>query len=262
MEQSELEYLGIAFSNELSKHTYRAEDLDYSLFERQIPILQSLATISNTGVSVFDISKKEHLFYSPNFGVLLGYDLNEIMEQGQEFLDEKIFPDDYIKLVKNGILLFKLYDQFSEDERSNYKLINEYRVLNSENIYVRVIEQHQSLQLDARGNMWLSMSTIDISPNQDSNDGFKSQLLNFRTGKIISFQDDIKILSEDISLGLTKREKQILQLVKDGLLSKEISDKLSISVHTVNTHRQRFLEKLGANNSMEAVVFASKLGLL
>ena len=262
MEQSELEYLGIAFSNELSKHTYRAEDLDYSLFERQIPILQSLATISNTGVSVFDISKKEHLFYSPNFGVLLGYDLNEIMEQGQEFLDEKIFPYNYIKLVKNGILLFKLYDQFSEDERSNYKLINEYRVLNSENIYVRVIEQHQSLQLDARGNMWLSMSTIDISPNQDSNDGFKSQLLNFRTGKIISFQDDIKILSEDISLGLTKREKQILQLVKDGLLSKEISDKLSISVHTVNTHRQRFLEKLGANNSMEAVVFASKLGLL
>jgi len=50
--------------------------------------------------------------------------------------------------------------------------------------------------------------------------------------------------------------------VRNGLLSKEISNKLSISVHTVNTHRQRFLEKLGANNSMEAVVFASKFGLL
>ncbi len=262
MNISNLEYLAEAFSNELSKHTYRAEDLDYSLFEKQIPILQSLATISNSGVSVFDVSKREHLFYSPNFGVLLGYDLKEIMEQGQQILDEKIFPDDYVSLMKNGILLFKLFDKFSEDEKTNYKFINEYRMLNAENQYVRIIEQHQSLQLDARGNMWLSMSTVDISPNQDSNDGFKSQLLNFRTGKIIPFQDDIKTHSEDISLGLTKREIQILQLVKDGYLSKEISDKLSISVHTVNTHRQRFLEKLGANNSMEAVVFASKLGLL
>jgi DNA-binding NarL/FixJ family response regulator len=51
-------------------------------------------------------------------------------------------------------------------------------------------------------------------------------------------------------------------MVKDGFLSKEISEQLSISLHTVNTHRQRVLEKLGANNSMEAVVFASKLGLL
>ncbi|WP_428838896.1 LuxR C-terminal-related transcriptional regulator [Gelidibacter algens] len=41
-----------------------------------------------------------------------------------------------------------------------------------------------------------------------------------------------------------------------------MSDKLSISLHTVNTHRQRFLEKLGANNSIEAVIFASKFGLL
>jgi DNA-binding NarL/FixJ family response regulator len=50
--------------------------------------------------------------------------------------------------------------------------------------------------------------------------------------------------------------------VKEGYLSKEISDRLSISVHTVNTHRQRFLEKMGAANSMEAVMYASKYGLL
>jgi len=51
-------------------------------------------------------------------------------------------------------------------------------------------------------------------------------------------------------------------LVKDGFLSKEISDKLSISTHTVNTHRQRILEKLGVNNSMEAINYAAQLGLI
>ena len=54
----------------------------------------------------------------------------------------------------------------------------------------------------------------------------------------------------------------VLQLIKEGLLSKEISEQLSISVHTVNTHRQRILEKLDVNNSMEAVKYASALGLI
>jgi DNA-binding NarL/FixJ family response regulator len=103
---------------------------------------------------------------------------------------------------------------------------------------------------------------IDISPNQDINEGLKSQLLDFRTGKIISFQNENTNYKKEIKISLTQREIQILQMVKNGLLSKEISDNLFISVHTVNTHRQRVLEKLGANNSMEAIVFASKLGLL
>jgi DNA-binding NarL/FixJ family response regulator len=51
-------------------------------------------------------------------------------------------------------------------------------------------------------------------------------------------------------------------MVRDGFLSKEISDKLTISLHTVNTHRQKILEKFDVNNSMEAVMLASKLGLI
>jgi DNA-binding CsgD family transcriptional regulator len=60
---------------------------------------------------------------------------------------------------------------------------------------------------------------------------------------------------------LTKREKEILGLIASGLLSKEIADKLFISVNTVNTHRQRILEKLDAGNSMEAIKYASSLGI-
>ncbi|MDR0368534.1 MAG: LuxR C-terminal-related transcriptional regulator, partial [Bacteroidales bacterium] len=67
---------------------------------------------------------------------------------------------------------------------------------------------------------------------------------------------------DEITNRLTKREIEILKLVKDGFLSKEISDKLSISLHTVNTHRQRVLEKLRVDNSIEAVMLASKLGLI
>jgi DNA-binding CsgD family transcriptional regulator len=245
----------------LNKQKFIDEELDYSIFDRQRPLLQTIADISNSGVSIFDAFQKKHIFYSQNFGVLLGYDLKQIKRKDNEYLDSKIHPDDFVALMKNGISLFKLFYQFSVDEKANYKLINEYRVLNTKNKYTRVIEQHQLLELDNYGNIWLTLSIIDISPNQEVNEGLKSQLLNFRTGKIIPFQD-VKKSNEKISIGLSKREIQILKMVKDGLLSKEISNNLNISLHTVNTHRQRVLEKLGANNSMEAVVFASKLGLL
>ena len=61
---------------------------------------------------------------------------------------------------------------------------------------------------------------------------------------------------------MSGREREILRLIGRGKLSKEIADQLAISVHTVNTHRQRILEKLNVDNSMEAVRYASARGLL
>ena len=61
---------------------------------------------------------------------------------------------------------------------------------------------------------------------------------------------------------LSSREKEILLLIKKGLLRKEIADTLHISIHTVNTHRQNILQKLSVNNSMEAVQTATAMMLL
>lgn len=232
--------------------------LDYSIAKKHIDNLHTLSKIGNSSISVFDFFKKEHIFYSSNFGEFFGYNLSDIEQKGQQFLDNKIHPADRIRLFQIGISVLKLFASLSIDEKINFKLINEFRILNNSNRYIRLIEQHQVLELDKLGNTWLTISFIDLSPNQEDYDGVKSQLLNFRTGKIIPFLETEK----QLQIELTKREKEILKLVKEGFLSKEISDKLSISVHTVNTHRQRFLEKLGANNSLEAAVFASKLGLL
>ena len=52
---------------------------------------------------------------------------------------------------------------------------------------------------------------------------------------------------------LTPREREVLALAKEGMFSKEISEKLNISVHTVNRHRQNILEKLQVDNIIEAI---------
>jgi DNA-binding CsgD family transcriptional regulator len=241
----------------LQQLQYDEKDLDYSVVPKHIAAVKTLADIGNSGIHIFDFSKREILFYSANFGKLLGYSPEDYAETSHHFFDGKIHPEDKHALALNAVSVLKMFMAFSDEEKLTHKHIKEYRMLNSENKYVRLIEQYQLLELDKKGQLWLMLGIVDISPNQEEQDAIKSQLLNFKTGKIITVD-----ASSTPQLELTKRELEILKLVKEGLLSKEISDKLSISVHTVNTHRQKFLGKLGANNSIEAVTFASKLGLL
>ena len=134
------------------------------------------------------------------------------------------------------------------------KLIDEYRV-DVGGRYVRVIEQFRVLEFDRSGNIWLSLSILDVSPNRGTEGGVRSQLLNYRTGEVFP-------LPTPEASSLSGREREILRLISRGKLSKEIADQLNISVHTVNTHRQHILEKLNADNSMEAVRYASARGLL
>ena len=245
------------FFKYLTRYHFDPKDLDYSIVSAHQSALQTLSDIGNSGTGIFDLSKRQMIFYSSNFGKLLGYQKSDYMELGQHFFAGKIHPDDALSCSINGVSILKILSNFSRDEKLNHKMITEYRMLNVEGKYVRLIEQYQVLELDSRGQIWLMFNIMDMSPNQEALEESKSKLLNFRTGQIIAMEDKPKIQFE-----LTNREIEILKLVKDGFLSKEISDKLSISLHTVNTHRQRFLEKLGANNSMEAVIFASKYGLL
>ena len=61
---------------------------------------------------------------------------------------------------------------------------------------------------------------------------------------------------------LTKREKEILQLVAEGMSNQQIADKLFISLRTVETHRLNLNQKLDVKNTAGLVKEAIKRGLI
>lgn len=61
---------------------------------------------------------------------------------------------------------------------------------------------------------------------------------------------------------LTKREKEILVLVTEGLTNAEIADKLFISIDTVDTHRKNLYNKLGVKNTATLIRYALKNNLI
>lgn len=62
--------------------------------------------------------------------------------------------------------------------------------------------------------------------------------------------------SEKNAFVITRREKEILKLIAQGLTNNEIAEKLFISVPTVNTHRKSLLEKFDAKNTASLIRYA------
>ena len=61
---------------------------------------------------------------------------------------------------------------------------------------------------------------------------------------------------------LTPREKQVLQALGEGLDSKDIAEKLHITVETERTHMVNILNKLDVHSRLQALVFAARHGLV
>jgi DNA-binding NarL/FixJ family response regulator len=66
----------------------------------------------------------------------------------------------------------------------------------------------------------------------------------------------------DQSEPLTAREREVLQLLAQGIPNKQIAQRLSISEHTVKFHVSAIMTKLGAASRTEAVTTAARRGLL
>jgi DNA-binding NarL/FixJ family response regulator len=61
---------------------------------------------------------------------------------------------------------------------------------------------------------------------------------------------------------ITPREREVLQMLAEGLSNREIADRLHMSVDTERTHMMNILNKLGVHSRLQALVFAARYGLV
>ena len=72
----------------------------------------------------------------------------------------------------------------------------------------------------------------------------------------------LSIIPSDNLPALTKREKEILQLISEGFTNNQIAEKLFISSLTVDSHRKNLLTKLNVNNTASLIKLAVQNGLI
>ena len=246
------------FTNILEIQNIRKDDLDYKILDYHLDLLEKLDKISSGAISVFDMYRGRHVYFSPKFESVFGWDMEALKADDTSYTDDKIHPQDRIKLMQAGIYFCSFVMNIAREKRRDFKVISDYRMRGREGEYIRIVEQQSVLELDKHGNIWLALSILDLSPDNDINLPFRCRMINYKTGDIYLWPPQ-DTASNDI---LSMREKEILHLISKGMVSREIADLLYISVNTVNTHRQHIIEKLDVSNTSEAISYAINLGLI
>ena len=184
------------------------------------------------------------VFLSDRFGHY--YYVTEYIEPPQELnIENLVHPDDLEVVKRIDKKVWEFLETLPEEEKLAYKYIYEMRVLDKGK-YVRMI--YQTRLLAFKDDNFLAMGMIDLAPEQSANTSVRFQIKNCLTDEVVPFA-----IESATDVLLTPREREILALAKEGMFSKEISEKLNISIHTVNRHRQNILEKLQVDNIIEAI---------
>lgn len=161
-------------------------------------------------------------------------------------------PPEILVMSSNMLMLTELYKVIENviSENKNIKIIiigNCYDVIDIRKLFNKGIKSY--LDKNSNYNEFLRSINALLLNEIYICDHAKERMISF-----ISNEQDKR--NPHIKEPLTRREMEILKLICDGLSSKAISEKLFISINTVETHRKRILLKLNAKNSVGIVKYA------
>jgi two-component system, NarL family, nitrate/nitrite response regulator NarL len=81
----------------------------------------------------------------------------------------------------------------------------------------------------------------------------------YRAPVVANSLDDEHVFLKQFKL--TAREKEIIELLKDGATNKQIADQLFLSIYTVETHRKNLMRKLKLSSPAALMKFILEQGL-
>lgn len=170
--------------------------------------------------------------------------------------EEEIFglmhPDDLLEKHLQELRFFHFLKGIPSRKRQDYYLTHNMRMRDNAGRYVHILHRIFYIANDSNGSVWLALCLYNYSIETSLN----CIIINSANGQTLEMD---KQNCNDL---LSKREKEVLQLIDKGNMSKDIARILSISINTVNRHRQNILEKLQVSNSIEACRVAKELKLL
>ncbi|AZA85881.1 LuxR family transcriptional regulator [Chryseobacterium shandongense] len=164
----------------------------------------------------------------------------------EEEILKKIHPDDKLKKYVHELRFFEFSSATDPEKRSELSVLSRIRMKDKNDTYKFI--RHRMFYFfspyNAKLRFALCLYNIDLDQSKLLQSSFL--IINSAKGEII-IEDRLNYTNI-----LSKRELEILKYIGDGYTSKEIAGILSISINTVNRHRQNILERLKVKNSVSA----------
>lgn len=247
-------------SEKLLAQTFEEEQhTDVTLSEYQ-QIAFTYSRIENSIAVLSDMKANKSYIYNGRVARELGFQENGTLQEINSIWEDDIFvkihPDDLVKKHIMELQFFNIIKSLPISERSDYYVKSKIRMRNKIGTYIPVEHRMFYVCSAVNGSLWLALCLYNLYHNEIAIDSSEGIILNSVTGQ------RIKPNQQEYNKILSIREKEVLQLIRKGKMSKEVADLLSISINTVNRHRQNILEKLRVSNTLEACRIAEKMNLI
>ena len=224
---------------EIKEHIKKIIELDF-----YYPYNTTFYCITNTVLQGFE-------YVSKNFTSCTGIKDSEMLEGGMKYFWSRFHPDDIGLWVKTlqSLMDFTMNElDCKKRKRMNYTW--NYRIKNAGGTYVNIIQNTTPLQFDKTNKPIVGLAHYTVLDSR-----MKMDIC--ATAKYLNDQNEYETLfftnisSQKLLATVSNRERDIIRLLLLKNTSNEISEKLHISKHTVDTHRRNILKKLDFTSTSE-----------
>jgi hypothetical protein len=217
--------------------------------------LEELLEENDQYFQVFDVGQMKFLFTSKGIFRMIGVTAEEI---NPGHYTQLVHPDDEEKLGQARARVYKMEREIFQAQKGRLFISFNLRMRNAASNYANLfVQEYMFFSPIPHKAVFL----IQVITNIDWYKMKKDRFHLYAGNDLSLFRFPDKSLLE-IGPDLSYREFEIIRLIESGLSSKEIADKLFLSIHTVNTHRSNILEKFGKSQISDLIYEFKEKGLL
>jgi hypothetical protein len=208
---------------------------------------EMLSQLCSSFYGIIDIPKMKFNYISPTVKNVLGYSESEMLKYGLQLIFELYHPENQLtqKSIHSNVKDF--FSNISTNSKTKYVFSFDVQLKSKSGKYIKLLQHNRYLSFDKSGiPLQILVICHDISDfKAESYQVLTISKINKNGLKKISRAEFYPEYENGI---LTKKETEIWKMINNGCSSKDVGQKLNISIHTVNTHRKKIYKKLRARS--------------
>ena len=231
---------------------------DYKRVEQYTKVTDNISPLFFQAFSIFDYPQDAHHHIAQkNYG-LLNQNKEEAMNKDGYYICSYMNEDESCKMMALTACGQDFIKNQPDSERKNIVFFHNFPV-QIHGKKTAISYRSIALEIAPDGRAWLRLGVQSLSPLKNDN------LLvaqNIKTHELWTLDMNSEQWIKTPLPQLSDKEKEILNLAAQGLMTKEIADILNRTESTIETHRRALFKKLNVTNMMEAVGYAMTYHLL
>ncbi len=244
-------------SEKLLTQSFPKEEMEE--LEKYRQLAKGYAAVEHCIAVLSDLKRDKSYVYHGALAACFDFSTEASAQEIDSIWEEDIFacihPDDLINKHLLELRLFTFVKKLDVTKRSQFYGTNVIRMQGRTGEYIAIKHRIYYVSCIVSGSLRYALCLYNRAEQPSLNEVKKHAIVDMLAG------EPVPIFQDQLSSILSTREWEVLRLIRDGQISKEIAARLSISVNTVNRHRQNILEKLRVKNSSEACSVADRLHL-